>query len=395
MGVAIAAVLFNHQPGDTITGALSVRRNAAVPALLPEWELGVTDPPEESVAAYVMETVVPEFVTINAQLICDDPSIRNVEVRAIDPRTQWGWWSSAPNILGDVVPRRVTFSNGTTGLQPFNLRNVRLKLRGVGAFDVFWKWQFRSGPGHPWADCGLTAHRIYVTLGLPTLPWVNGPLLPGNTALTWTDALEFACAFARGQFTRAGITSAITAAIYALGTPFGGRLFEYGCPIGAITMYAFPNFNCTKFLERLRGGIGNGRFVNCTDCAAFVATLANALGCDLWESRMGEYVPSFSTNPILAIGTSTWNFPCGIPGGFMYHEVPWTDQCDSFDRVSDASIGYSGLTFAPPPGTPPIIATNMLFGLSGQGGFRDWLAAPLFRDVCHPRPAERVRRLVF
>jgi hypothetical protein len=49
-----------------------------------------------------------------------------------------------------------------------------------------------------------------------------------------------------------------------------------------------PNFECTQFVERLRGGNGNGIYANCSDCATIVASFANVLGCDLWQSRMGS-----------------------------------------------------------------------------------------------------------
>ena len=55
-------------------------------------------------------------------------------------------------------------------------------------------------------------------------------------------------------------------------------------------------FECTQFLDRLRGGPGLGGTVNCTDCAVIVSTFSNALGCDLWQSRMGSQ--QFEVNPI-------------------------------------------------------------------------------------------------
>ena len=49
--------------------------------------------------------------------------------------------------------------------------------------------------------------------------------------------------------------------------------------------YSLPDFDGTAFRDRLRGGIGNGVYVNCSDCATIVASFANALGCELWESK--------------------------------------------------------------------------------------------------------------
>ena len=69
MNVAIEAVGFNHTPGDTRTGAVSVRRNFATPATLPEWPAGA--PPVASVAAYVIAAVNESALMIQASLSFD------------------------------------------------------------------------------------------------------------------------------------------------------------------------------------------------------------------------------------------------------------------------------------------------------------------------------------
>jgi hypothetical protein len=427
MTAAIQAILFNHRPGDTRTGALNVRRNLNRPARRPEWQAGVNTTADDSVAVYVNETVDESALSIQAAL--QSPLIgRELEVRAVEfspaafPLALYvsllpAWLRYAPaatlmltaaylawrdwllaggNVLGEVVPRRVPIrADGSSGLVPFRLRNVRLRARGTGVHKVMWRWQYRSDPGQPWRDAGVSAHTIYAIVAEPTLPWRTEPFTATNTNLPWTDVLRHACTWAHGTRTRADAVRSVTESIYALGTEAGGSLLEYGCAIGAPSMYAFPYFNLTAFLDRLRSGPGNGRFVNCTDCAAFVATFANALGGDLWESRMGEFNPFFRCNPFLALGSRRWQEPCGSPFGFSYHEVAWSGDCGSDDLVSDAAIAFSGRTSFPPPGTVPRVASNMTFGLPGRGQYRDWIAAPEARAICHPRPADRVRRAIF
>jgi hypothetical protein len=427
MSATLQAILFNHRPGDTRTGALNVRRNLHRAAIRPEWQSGINTVADDSVAVYVNDAVDETSLSIQAAFRSTDGG-REVEIRAVPfstttfplgfylsqlPAWLWSapaatlmlsaaylawrdWLLAGGNVLGDVVARRVPIrADGTSGLVPFRLRNVRLRARGAGAHKVIWRWQCRTDPGAPWRDAGVSAHTIYALVSEPTLPWRTEPFTATNTNLPWTDVLRHACTWAQGTRTRADAAKSVTESIYALGTEAGGNLLEYGCALGAPSMYAFPFFNLTAFLDRLRFGPGNGRYVNCTDCAAFVATFANALGCDLWESRMGEFNPFFRCNPFLALGSRRWQEPCGSAFGFAYHEVAWSGDCEDDDMVYDAAVAFSGRTTMPPAGTVPRVAANMTFGRPGAGLYRDWIAAPEARTICHPRPQDRVRRAIF
>jgi hypothetical protein len=153
-------------------------------------------------------------------------------------------------------------------------------------------------------------------------------------------------------------------------------------------------FDCSAFLDLLRKGVGNGSYVNCTDCASITSTFANLLGCDLWQSRMGMYVPAFLTNPIRAIGTTRVETPCGLGLGFMFHEVAWTDRCDVQDHVYDACLKVRADDPAGPSTSRLVLPVEMRFGSNGDGEYRDLLAAPTARDICVPRPQERKRRVL-
>jgi hypothetical protein len=271
-----------------------------------------------------------------------------------------------------------------------------LKGRGVGVTDFVWQWQARSEASPAWADVAITEHRAYVVLAQPTAPWLEQPASPLNTQVPWADALDVACLWADGATTQAAAASAIAGALNSLGP----SLFEYGCPIGALTMYAsafgVDQFDLTAFLERIDGGFGNGRYVNCTDCATMVSTLSNLLGCDLWQSRMGVLDPPFATNPIQAIGTAPYQSPCGWGLGFTYHEVAWAGACGVDDHVFDACVRVVD----PSPGSIPIgapttsVPVDIRFGEAGSGDYRDLLAAPSSAHVCVPRPVDRRRRQV-
>jgi hypothetical protein len=170
---------------------------------------------------------------------------------------------------------------------------------------------------------------------------------------------------------------------------------ENGCPIGGLTQYTsilLPYFYCTAFLDRLDGGLGYGPYINCSDCAAVVSTFANALGCDLWQSRMGSGL-TFELNPILAIGSHVWRPACGWPG-FDMHEVAWEFPCGENERVFDASLRVDA---DPTPGAPPhlpLLPANLRFGESGDGLYLDRLTTPRGRLFCRPQQWTRQRRLV-
>lgn len=433
MSVLLSAIQFNHDVRSKISSALNVRKNASEFVSVPEWRRNVSYRPEDSVAAYSIEDTRHSTVIIKAEFLRKDTSISSVQIRAVQlpnpslplwvrflphPDLLWpqphyyysyydllnynayksyfefwqAWLVTSSNVLGEVKPRVITFrDNNKSGMRSFELQNVRLSSRYVGVSNVEWLWQYRINSTESWRDMLTTRHRIYSLLSLPTEPWKQSPYRSDNTALLWTDVLDFSCHWASGSMSRLGATQRITRAINEL----GGSIFEYGCPVGSVEMYSnalFNIFDCSATIERLRGDIGNGRYVNCSDCASMVSTFANSLGCDLWQSRMGKYVPTFATNPIRAIGTEFWGSPCGWGLGFTFHEVAWTGDCDSDNEIFDASLEVNGSAIPAMAPHIPLLPSNMRFGLSGDGQYRDRLAAPRDRLICEPIPGERRRR---
>ena len=176
---------------------------------------------------------------------------------------------------------------------PGAMRLACMTLNGIGSTGV--------GLHHPWHHFAITRHRLYFVLNVPTGPW-NADT--GEYPAPWADVLDYACRWAEGATSTDMAAAMITQNVYALGP----SIVTYDCPGGGSSHYSLGNFDCTAFIERLRGGIGNGIYVNCSDCATIVSTFANAVGCDLWQSRMGW---GFALNELLAIGSSTWQTACG------------------------------------------------------------------------------------
>lgn len=400
--ISLKAIKFNHSAGSCNTDALTIRRNATQAVNVPEWTEGVSVNPEDSPAAYSIADTNGNTITIQARFHCTNPEIRRVQVRALDAVTDPPGQSGcagliaklirlfikavAGNVLGEVQERWVDLAAGDSGFVPFTLINTRLSNAGVSKRTTEWRWQYRFNTGDPWQELRHTSHRIYVVLRTPTLPWVQ---TAGSTQLPWTEVLDYACSWAvlSGDIDQAA--TKITQRVYALGP----GTMSYDCPGGGATHYAIGSFDCTKFLELLRGGPGNGSLVNCTDCATILSTFANILGCDLWQSRM-EF--GFQLNPFIAIGYGAWYPGCSNWGGtsFSYHEVAWKGACTAADAVFDACLQLDADATPDSPPHSPVLATNMVFGDCNSLGYRLRLSpnTPGGCSNCNPAPATRKRR---
>jgi hypothetical protein len=409
MSVVLDAIKFNHDPGSVSADALNIRRNANQTVSVPEWRNGVSVNPEDSPAAYAQNATRGHTLTIQAQFHRTNPRLTTVTIRAVDADATapdrggcLGWllyllWliirALTGNVLGNVRARTITFpTTGQTGFETFELTHVRLWKVGVGARTTSWRWQYRIGSSGAWTDFANTTHRVYVLLDVPTGPWQQAPYNAGNTQLPWTEVLDYACTWAAGAMTADDAAGKVTEAVYNLGP----ATMRYDCPAGGSPHYASPGFDCTAFLDRLRGGPGNGVYVNCSDCATFVSTFANVVGTDLWQSKMGW---GFALNPIHAIGSSLWEPAClssgyGWTGSFSFHEVAWKGACGANEEVFDACLQVDGDADPTTPPHTPLQPVNLRFGNPGDGDYRDRLATPAGRPTCSPQPGSRTRRTI-
>jgi hypothetical protein len=204
------------------------------------------------------------------------------------------------NVLGEVRKREVTFSAGQTGPLSFELVHTKLAHAVVGPHTTKWRWQYKLKNKDPWVDLQQTEHRIFVILDLPTAPWQQTPYQQNNTQLPWTDVLKYACQWGLGATTQVAAATGVTRGVYQLGP----AVVSYDCPGGGSSHYSWGGFDCVPLHQpvsrRLRQ---HGYYVNCSDCATFVSTFANILGCDLWQSARGNNgFAKFRTQPMLGIG---------------------------------------------------------------------------------------------
>ena len=317
-------------------------------------------------------------------MLTGDPNA-HVEMRAI-PASPF-----ILNVMGQTAIAQVNFPpNGIRRGVAFALLNPLFQVSGVGVHEISWRWQVRESVFSPWHDFATSTHRIYVVLREPTLPWAQQPFTPDNTQLPWAEALEWACRWAAFSQSADRAAVAITSQVFLLGVL--GRI-AYDCSNGNPTNYAYPEFDCTSFLDRLAGGYGRGPRVNCTDCATVVSTFANCIGADLWQSRMFNEVVPFQCNLTRLIGAPFFKAVCGN-GLFNYHEVAWEGTCSDLEDVYDACLEV----FAPPPPSPslvPYLPADVTFGWVPGASYRDFLVSPVSRSVCQAQPQTRQRRLVY
>lgn len=391
MPLVIDAIKFNHDLNSASSDAFNIRRNASAFVAVPEWKNGTSHVFSDSPAAYALQAIGKNTITIQARFLVKTPfppkpfppKIPSIEIRAVPaPLLPWPKFPSVSPI-GGVAPTVVKFNkSGDSGWVTMNLTG---KLTGgVRIANITWQWQYRLLPNGAWTNFGVTKHRIYVVIDIPKTPWTQTPYNAANLNLPWTEVLDYACSWAHGTSTTDAAAGLVTEHVYGLGP----AVVTYDCPGGGGSHYTVAgNFNCTAFLDRLHGGAGNGIYVNCTDCATFVATFSNILGADLWESRMGN---SFGLNPMLGIGSNVWQPCCGW-ASFNYHEVAWKSGCTENDNIFDACLQVNN---GPDPANPPYVALlpkNMLFGAPGQS-YRYRLATAAGQNNCNPQPNTRIRR---
>lgn len=327
--VALASVAFDYDPTAATVEALTIRRNFGTDVSVPEWVPGRVSA-KEAPCAYALASVAGKTPSIQVVVNIPAPTTHAVRIQA-----------TGGGILGALDPIAVTFS-GTTATVTIPLTHHTLAGGGVQRQDVTWTWQYQVDDG-AWANMATTSHRVYVTLSLPNAPWQQGALRT-NQQLPWTDLLDYACVWAKGVTTPDQLLSKITTQVNS------GIGLQYDLTAGA-SFYTGPSagvsrFLCGLFLDYLTTGKGNGKTVNCTDCATIVTTFSNVLGANVFASMMlntADFSTGFTCNQILAIGYTTWAVPFPPPhgsGGFSYHEVTWTGTGSYSDPLYDACLQY-------------------------------------------------------
>jgi hypothetical protein len=399
MLLRLETIKFNHDPFSATIDAFNIRRNETEFVNAPEWQRDLSIHPEDSPAAYALCETRANTLTIQASFSCYDRSLEALEIRALDARLypepaddsyllalamrllRPALRSSIGNVLGEVEAKHIKLCGGEIGLQTFALKNVRIWDVGVSVQDIVWRWQYRLDTTGEWTDFARTTHRIYTVLSMPKRPWQQEPHKSSNTQLPWAEVLDRACGWAAGAHNADQAAKLITQRVNALGP-------ELFCYEGSRHYTDDHNFDCAAFLSRLHGGLGNGRDINCDDCAAIVSTFANALGCDLSQSSIDPVtIGQFKLKPIIKIGSSDWE----SGGEFQHHSTASKGGCREEDEVFDACLHVD---VNDDPTKPPValLPSNLRFGRLGEHYYRFRLALPEHEKECVTRPERCQRR---
>jgi hypothetical protein len=384
--ITLDAVRFNLQT-VIASGPLNVRKNATEWIVLPEWRRKGSIHIEDSLGVYAIASLVDDTLPMGAWFTEPNPTLRDVEIRAIDnafvpPQSKKRSVSilqriSAASTEPPIVIREqtVAFRDGASGMVRFEIIDPRIDRTCVGMYDCEWQWQYRLPHDGTWRKFAVSRHRIYITLDIPYPPWQQTPYAFENTQILWTDVLDYACRWAGGARNNREAAAAITRNINELAP----EIITFDTPGGCSSHYAWASFDCSAFLDRLAGGVGNGLYVNGSDCAAIVVTFANALGCDLWQARMGF---GFTVNSVQTLGDTTWQKP-GLWPGLTYHEVAWENACEEEDYVYDACFTFEkGLAQGLPFGHATAHA---------EDSYRNRIAARSGRYQCDAQSQTRIR----
>ena len=344
----IAAIKFNHDTTAFSSDAMSIRKNYTEKVEIPEWMSGETTA-EQSPAAYSIKETAGKTITIKTKFVLDASVDTSAQIQA-----------TGGGLLGAIDPITVNFKHGvsTPEFISIPLNHQSINALGVNKEDIQWDWQYKLSGG-AWTNIGSTKHRIYIILQIPTAPWeLTG--FSTNTQNPWTDVLDYACEWAKGETSPDDAAKEITTKIN--GTINLTYDMNHGASVYTSMLSGTSFFLCTDFHAFLNSGAGKGRTVNCTDCATITTTFANILGCDLFASTISWGV-GFDFNQIIAIGHTTWGCP-NWGCSFSYHEVAWTGTGSYVDPLYDACLKANNSDnpwATPSTSTPSVLPTKMLF----------------------------------
>ena len=338
--ITLRSIQFDHANGASAASSLHLRRDAKTKVARPEWVAGQANAADSPVL-YAEDLHGSGKVIVKATFTKTLFGVaKHIEVRA----TEGG-------VLGPVEAFSLDFSLAAEVTTSIPL--TQLALQGPSQGDVSWRWEYRTGSG-AWQFLARSHHRVYCVPKRPHEPWdVSAPDLTANP---WTAALDFACQ-ASNLSGAANEMDGLAAGLCELLNPGGlapnpFRL-AYTVDDAGDAHYAGAGgtLNLTALLERASGGVGKGELVNCDDCAGLVVTMANLLGCNLYE----QYIAASAMHPVIPIGEGQWwanNLGFVASSGSVgdgiltYHRVAWRGEDENDAVVFDITWLLNG--FADP-----------------------------------------------
>jgi hypothetical protein len=345
--IEIKEVHFNHDTNSLSCDALNVCQNKTGHVIkAPEWQDGQTSQP----VAFARDAISAE-VRIKAKFSGGFRSSA-LPIRAVSLSKQPGepgersLWSRAifgrssklvsDGLLGVSKESYVRFNRvGDSELEEFSFVDHVLSRAAVGIYQLIMIWQYKKGSR--WVDFATTDHKVYLVLDIPNKPWTQDVSKETmcNTQLPWADALEIACTYACGATDKDTAARMITQSVNTHPLLFYTPATMFGNCGDDSDHYLLSSF----FLYLTMGA----RFpLNCLDCADAVATLANLLGCDLFEGRINmlehRVISSLDTKRILTIGSDPQEIANWTNCSWGFHEVAWLEDIQFYCLIYDACL---------------------------------------------------------
>jgi sugar lactone lactonase YvrE len=218
--------------------------------------------------------------------------------------------------LGGVRRRHLAPVFGATGYSdPIEFELMWPLPHSVGKPSVSLDWFARrtSSPAVP-APIGSAEHKLYLTVDHPVEPWVQ--------ETPWVGALEVACGWAAGAADQDAAAEGVTKGLNSCSQ----LCYDTATVFGSNTYWL------SDFLDLL--GTGSSFNLNCRDCANAVVTLANLLGCDLFEGRM----QNLWTHRFLRLGGEPAADLDWVDYAWGYHEIGWLHQMGPNEFVYDGCL---------------------------------------------------------
>jgi hypothetical protein len=331
---SILGIRFNHNTSSSANDAITIRKDCGETVITtPEYTGGQNE--KVAYAATVTNPTIKVMLSMGSDIAdsvrvkayCTNGNLFDLQERAVNIN------GSSYSIADPGNPANyVTFKKTTS----YSLQTTVTKCTNA---QLAWKVTKILNYTFPTpVDVGTTYHTVYTLLNTPQSPMTE----------PWTEVLDYACEWASGASTNAGVVSNITTGAYNSGIK--DYNYNYYHCIGT-------TFYLTEFLS--------ATYCDCRDMSAVVQVFSNALGVNQVYVKTINIVGGtdcFYLKSIDPIGDPDWTGETKY-NYWYFHQVGWYNSL-----VYDACLRLNYLT--------PRIST----GESITGSYRNdlWNSNPSF-----------------
>jgi hypothetical protein len=341
LDVDVTHIKFNYDTQSRQYDGLTIRKNKDTAIEAPEW---VASPAKNEKFAYIKGDSDRK---VQAKFYTSESNVEHMHIEAdVDPN---------PSIpIGDLGEEQVWFVSNPTSFYTTFTSSIDVP-NDVNKRTFNWRWHVTKVNGESVGsqEIGYTAnHTFYTLLDVPQSPWDWYDDGENEEEQVWTEVLDDACNWAKGETSPDSVATKITEGIYYMGDTDGD--IDYDWPQGRC-IYSSGTGNRTFNLTGFLGDINSSSsvIVNCSDVGNLFNIYSSAVGCSSQSKRIWNWWYGFETKSIDPIGTPGW-----ATTGWYYHQYGWLSS-----QVDDACIRVNQGS--------PILPSNM-----SQSTYDGYLLAP-------------------